>query len=226
MQNNWKTYYATKSDSQVFVPEAFVARFFLSKRPVTFDHDYSYENKAVLDIGCGSGRHLDFFTQLGLRATGLDLSISQVPEELAKRVTLLTGSLADLPNLSELYQFITCINSIYYCTSESELEGHLRSINERLEVGGHAVISFIGEHHFVLRDTGKAFKSCFEAFTSPATHQCGDNRVIVPFGPDAIFELFSRAGFATNYLMVGEVLDSLGGMTRHLHYAYAKKAAA
>jgi SAM-dependent methyltransferase len=54
----------------------------------------------VLDVGCGSGNHLLFLSQLGLDITGVDASpymISKARERLGERCSLKTGMAEDLP---------------------------------------------------------------------------------------------------------------------------------
>jgi SAM-dependent methyltransferase len=54
----------------------------------------------VLDVGCGSGNHLIFFSQLGLDIAGIDASpymINKARERLGKRCSLKTGMAEDLP---------------------------------------------------------------------------------------------------------------------------------
>ena len=224
MQDNWLSYYSGDGkDASVLVPESFVARFFLSRRPVTFMHEYDFQGRTVLDIGCGSGRHLNFFLDLGLKLTGVDIMIAQVSSTVASRVKLVEGSFQNFPNFEKQFDFVTCVNSIYYCKSERELEANLGIVYDNLKPGGFALLSFIGDAHFVIADDLKPHQFTYEIRTDPSRHQCGVNKIFIPRDTGSAHELLERAGFQHDSILVGQQRDELNGFCRHLYYVYAAK---
>ena len=223
MITNWASYYKERRDSVVYVPEAFIARFFLSSRPIRFAHNYKFANKTILDIGCGSGRHLNFFSTLGLHPTGVDVSLSQIDKSVAGTSNLAEGSFAAMPVFEKRFDFVVSVNSIYYCSSELELESNLKVVFDNLDHNGFAVISLVGDEHFVLNDSVDFHRYTYETSTREGFHQCGVNRVFVPRDRSALIDLFCRVGFSTSSIRVGRIKDELDGFVRDLYYVYARK---
>src|SRR4030042_613011 len=71
----------------------------------------------VLDIGCGTGRHLLFLNQLGLDITGVDASpymINLARKRLGDRCDLKTGMAEDLPFDDNEFDLALLINSLEF----------------------------------------------------------------------------------------------------------------
>ena len=71
----------------------------------------------VLDIGCGSGNHLQMLHHLGLDITGVDASpymISKAREHLGDRGTLKTGVAEDLPFEDNEFDVAVFINTLEF----------------------------------------------------------------------------------------------------------------
>ncbi len=71
----------------------------------------------VLDIGCGTGRHLLFFNQLGFDITGVDASphmINLARKRLGDKCDLKTGMAEDLPFDDNEFDLALLINSLEF----------------------------------------------------------------------------------------------------------------
>jgi SAM-dependent methyltransferase len=71
----------------------------------------------ILDIGCGEGNHLLFFTRLGLDVSGLDASpymIRQARRNLGSRSSLKVGRAEDLPYDDNEFDFAALINTLEF----------------------------------------------------------------------------------------------------------------
>lgn len=71
----------------------------------------------VLDIGCGEGNHLLFFSRLGLDVSGLDASpymIRQARRRLGSRSSLQVGPAEDLPYDDNEFDFAAMINTLEF----------------------------------------------------------------------------------------------------------------
>ena len=93
----------------------------------------------VLDIGCGSGYHLEFMNRLGLDVTGIDASpymINLARERLGNRCSLNRGMAEDLPYEDNEFDLVVLINTLEF------LDDPLEALREAGRVGNRQV--FIG----------------------------------------------------------------------------------
>jgi SAM-dependent methyltransferase len=93
----------------------------------------------VLDIGCGTGNHLLFFSKLGLDINGVDASpymISRARERLGSRCCLKRGMAEDLPFDDNEFDLAVLINTLEF------LDDPLQALKEAGRVARRQV--FIG----------------------------------------------------------------------------------
>ena len=78
----------------------------------------------ILDIGCGEGNHLQFFSRLGFDACGLDASpymIRRARERLGHRCTLEVGDAEDLPFEDNEFDLALLINTLEFLDRPAEV---------------------------------------------------------------------------------------------------------
>jgi len=102
----------------------------------------------VLDLCCGSGRHLRFLRKAGLQAVGLDLSAALLRE--AKRKEDLLGSLVRgdmrcLPFEGPFSCVLNLFSSFGYFAEETENEKALAEMVRVLKKGGYLVIDHMNK---------------------------------------------------------------------------------
>lgn len=77
----------------------------------------------ILDIGCGEGNHLQFFSRLGFDACGLDASpymVRRARERLGHRCTLQVGDAEDLPFEDNEFDVALLINTLEFLDRPAE----------------------------------------------------------------------------------------------------------
>lgn len=93
----------------------------------------------LLDIGCGTGRHLQMFLEKGLDVTGLDASghmLDLAGKRLAHRATLHQGSAEDLPFDDNTFNVATLITTLEFVEDPYRaLEEACRVAKDRVFVG-------------------------------------------------------------------------------------------
>jgi len=100
-EKEWEISYQNK-DNFVFYPHEEIIRFtakYVAKRKGFNQVEY-HRNGKVLDLGCGIGRHIIFFENLGIDAYGVDLSKEAI--EMAKKWLIDTGHIP--LDTNKLYQ--------------------------------------------------------------------------------------------------------------------------
>jgi SAM-dependent methyltransferase len=108
----------------------------------------------VLDVGCGSGRHLEAFRNAGLDVTGLDPSPSMLKlarNRLGDRAGLFPGQAEDLPFEDNEFDLVTLITCLEFVDDPEE------ALAEAFRVARRRV--FIGVlNSFSLTALGRRFK--------------------------------------------------------------------
>jgi 2-polyprenyl-3-methyl-5-hydroxy-6-metoxy-1,4-benzoquinol methylase len=110
-----------------------------------------YNFNKVLDAGCGSGLYTILLNQLGVEATGIDISSKMIrlARENARRLDVpaafLRSSFADLNNsVSDIFDAIMILgNSLVHILNPQELIRVLSVINERLRPDGYVIIQIL-----------------------------------------------------------------------------------
>ncbi len=99
------------------------------------------EGKKLLDVGCGTGIHLEYFKDI-YSCTGVDLNdeILDIARENIKNVIFKQADMINL-NLNSKFDIITCLFSVIgYVKSYSNLEKTIQSFASHLEKDGIIII--------------------------------------------------------------------------------------
>jgi len=96
--------------------------------------------KTLLDMGCGTGRHLEQFVKRGLKCDGFDLSpemLSHARKRLADTgVALAQGNLTDFENGKQYDMVVSMFAVMGYLTGNKQLLAGLETARKHLKPGG------------------------------------------------------------------------------------------
>lgn len=100
----------------------------------------------VLDVGCGSGRHVHQLARMGYRATGIDLSPASIERARRDAPAGAHFQVADMRDFSLGERFDLVLNlftSFGYFQSQAENLRVLERFHAHLQPGGQLVIDFL-----------------------------------------------------------------------------------
>jgi len=101
---------------------------------------FADEPRSLLDMGCGTGRHLAEFVRRGLACDGFDLSedmLAQARERLsAEAVELSLGNLATFESAKQYDLVVSMFAVVGYLITNEDLIAGLRTARRHLKPGG------------------------------------------------------------------------------------------
>ncbi len=103
----------------------------------------------ILDVGCGNGRHLAAFHELGLKhAVGLDLSATLLRDARLAGHAVTRGDMRRLPFPSGYFDLIASLFTSfgYFAKSDQDWEA-LHGFAERLKPGGYLFLDLPNREH-------------------------------------------------------------------------------
>jgi SAM-dependent methyltransferase len=101
--------------------------------------------KNVLDIGCGTGKHLNFFKKDGYNVFGVDVSenmISEARKYLRQEEDLICCKASEFKFNKKFETIISLFHVMSYQTENDELEKVFQNVSEHLADGGLFIFDF------------------------------------------------------------------------------------
>lgn len=95
--------------------------------------------KNVLELGCGSGNHAHWLTQMGWNITGIEKSEEMVTLAKSKKIDNFLPIHGDITNITIDKQYdaaISLFHVISYLNSNDEINNCFSSVNRHLSIGG------------------------------------------------------------------------------------------
>ena len=130
---------------------------FSRQRELIFDMLKPDAGERVLDIGCGTGNHLELFKEKWCQVTGLDPSAKSLDiakSKLGSGVDLIVGQPEDIPFSDDEFDIVTVINTLETSFNPRKV------ISEAIRVcRGRVFIGFI--NNFSLAGTRQGLKELF-----------------------------------------------------------------
>ena len=101
----------------------------------------------ILDLGCGDGRYLEIFSQLGYNIFGLDLSetLIRIGKKNQAHLNLIVGDKRDIPGFFDL--ILSLFTSFGYFEDDSENFSVFQAVSNSLNPGGLFWLDFLNPAH-------------------------------------------------------------------------------
>jgi SAM-dependent methyltransferase len=108
-------------------------------------HTPSQKNMSILDIGCGTGKHLRFFKDAGYRVFGMDLSenmLFEARKNLHQEENLICGSASNFNFDIKFDIIISLFHVMSYQVETKDLEKVFKNVKEHLVDNGLFIFDF------------------------------------------------------------------------------------
>ena len=112
---------------------------------------YKPESKNILDLGCGTGKHIINLAESGFAVTGVELSESMLRKAernlserqgLADKVKLVQGDIKSIRLRERFDVIVSLFHVLSYQTSNSDLKLTFKTIKEHLKENGICIFDF------------------------------------------------------------------------------------
>lgn len=108
--------------------------------------------KTILELGCGTGAHAEFFARLGFTVVGVDMSATmlnqaetrkaKLPTEIAERLTFIQGDVRSIRTGEQYDAVISLFHVMSYQTSNADLENSFATAAVHLKPDGIFLFDF------------------------------------------------------------------------------------
>lgn len=160
------------------------------------------ENKVLIDIGCGTGRHLELAEKKGFKKNhciGLDYSEGQLEVTAEKGFTTIHCDMTNLLVDSKSVDFILCIATHHHLLNREEQLKALQEMERILKDDGRVLLSnWFPSEEFIEEQVEKGkFEFINESLVKVKYHFDGKiyDRYYYLFDEEEIEELCEEAGF-------------------------------
>lgn len=193
---------------------------------------YDYTPTSVLDIGCGTGRHVVFFAERGIEAHGLDISTEYIERaqnrataaDVADATSFYARDMRELDGISQTYDLLTCVYTSFGFFDDETNAALLDAFADRLNPDGVLLLEVPNKEGYLASwsgsDVGRPHEGAvhaeqheYDPVTSRATATIfaiedgtylGKGKFEVRFyAPIELQQLFDRAGFSDIRLFAG-----------------------
>lgn len=208
-----------------FYPSEFLVRTFLSQNCPDLILKHDYENKNVLDLGCGDGRNMGLLSNLGMNIYGAEITkeiCDAVMLRMAKlgiKADIRVGRNNSLPFEDQLFDYIVASASVYYVDSGTTFEDNMREIQRVLKPGGHIIFSIVHPDSYILNGAEELSDSHYRIKSDPLGLRNG-----------YVFKVFKEREHITDCfskdfcdISIGYTSDDYYGLKQDLWLLVAKK---
>ena len=220
--SSYSQFYGESGKISKSPPESFVARAFLSKKPVEFLRNYIFKDKCILDMGCGEGRHSRFLESLGFNVFATEVSAEHITKisSVYPTIKFFEGKSTCLPFADNKFDSVLCANSIYYLDGKEAIGDVLNELRRVLKQDGFIVGSFINEDHFALKNCKVLSDKSVILTSDPLSFRNGI-RIRPLWFNESLSAILKSSGFFLH--KSSHLVDNCEGFKRSLTYFSAYK---
>ena len=150
----WTDFYLKKDRFWKTYPNEYLVRIFMGRYPRLELDKSLYPNQRVCDLGCGDGRNLVLFHNLGLETHGVEITpdiVAATRRRLKEvenvEVDVRAGNNSHIPYPDEYFDYLVSWCACYYMGQERDFGVYVREFSRVLRPNGSFVAAVIKPSH-------------------------------------------------------------------------------
>ncbi|MBI5227918.1 class I SAM-dependent methyltransferase [Candidatus Micrarchaeota archaeon] len=210
---------------QMAFPSEYLVRIFKGTYPHLDLDKISYKSKKLCDVGCGDGRNLVLFNQLGFELYGTELTHEIVTKSTANlnskgiAADVRVGKNDHLPFDDAFFDYAISWNVCYYMGNSFEFEKHVRELQRVLKKGGYLILSIPKKTSFIYSDS-EDIKSGYKLIKNDF-FKVRNGEILKIFEDEKDIEKAFSPYFGD--FVFGSIHDNCFGLNYHWHLVVCKK---
>jgi SAM-dependent methyltransferase len=156
----WTKFYTAKNPKGKTYPNEHVVRIFMGSYPQLNLDKSLYQSQRICDLGCGDGRNLVLFHDLGFETHGVEITedIVDFTNDRLKAVegidvTIRVGSNDNIPYQDNFFDYLLSWGACYYMGGQTDFQAYVKEFARVLRPGGYLILLIPKSTHFIFRDS-------------------------------------------------------------------------
>jgi SAM-dependent methyltransferase len=161
-KHEWTKFYLSKKHRGKTYPNEYVVRIFMGNYPRLNLDKSRYQNQRICDVGCGDGRNLVLFYDLGFEAHGVEIT-EEIANETKSRLktvenidaTIRVGTNDSIPYEDNYFDYLLSWAACHYMGQQQDFGSHVREFARVLRPDGHLILLIPKPTHFIFKGSEK-----------------------------------------------------------------------
>ena len=157
-KSEWTKFYLSKRTDAKTYPNEYVVRIFMGSYPRLNLDKSRYQHQRICDVGCGDGRNLVLFHDLGFEAHGVEIS-SEIANHTKLRLkqvenidaNIHVGTNDNIPFEDNYFGYLLSWGACYYMGEKEDFGEYVKEFARVLKPGGHLVLLIPKPTHFIFK---------------------------------------------------------------------------
>ncbi len=157
-KSEWTRFYLGKKPEGKTYPNEYVVRIFMGSYPRLNLDKSRYHEQRICDVGCGDGRNLVLFHNLGFEAHGMEITeeIANATKSRLKTVenidvTIRVGTNDNIPYEDNYFDYLLSRAACYYMGEQEDFGQYVKEFARVLKLGGYLVLRTPKPTHFIFK---------------------------------------------------------------------------
>ena len=159
-KKEWTQFYLGKNSNWKTYPNEYVVRIFMGNYPRLNLDKSKYAGQRICDVGCGDGRNLVLFHDLGLETHGVEITneiVTWTKQRLKVveniEVDIRVGTNDAIPFEDNYFDYLISWGACYYMGEQGDFGQYVNEFARVLKSGGYCILLIPKPSHFIFRNS-------------------------------------------------------------------------